>query len=137
MKGKGDLVKQWIKKAENDLINAKNSINIKPNPPLDTVCFHAQQCAEKYIKAYLVFNNIEFEKTHDISDLLALASTVDKSFLTLLDEGKKLTPYAVEVRYPMLFEEITLQEAKEAVEIAEKIKRHVLEKLPKGEIKDD
>jgi len=48
MKEKIDLVKLWIRKAENDLINAKHSINIKPKPPLDTICFHAQQCAEKY-----------------------------------------------------------------------------------------
>jgi len=42
MKEKIDLVKLWTRKAENDLINAKHSINIKPKPPLDTICFHAQ-----------------------------------------------------------------------------------------------
>jgi HEPN domain-containing protein len=62
MKGKIDLTKLWIKKAENDLITAKNSLNIKPEPPLDTICFHAQQCAEKYLKAFLVYHEIEFEK---------------------------------------------------------------------------
>ncbi|MHA1506781.1 MAG: HEPN domain-containing protein [Candidatus Asgardarchaeia archaeon] len=119
-----------MKKAENDLINAKNSINIKPKPPLDTVCFHAQQCAEKYLKAFLTFHEIEFEKTHDISDLLLLASKVDEGFVRLLEEGKLLTPYAVEVRYPVLFEEPTFEEAKKAIEIAEKIREFVLERLP-------
>jgi len=130
MKEKADLVRQWMKKAENDLINAKNSINIKPKPPLDTVCFHAQQCAEKYLKAFLTFHEIEFEKTHDISDLLLLASKVDEGFVRLLEEGKLLTPYAVEVRYPVLFEEPTFEEAKKAIEIAEKIREFVLERLP-------
>jgi len=54
MKGKIDLTKLWIKKAENDLITAKDSLNIKPVPPLDTICFHAQQCAEKYLKGFLL-----------------------------------------------------------------------------------
>ena len=62
MKSKIDLLKAWIKKAENDLIAAKILFKTKPEPPLDIICFHAQQCAEKYIKAYLVYHNIEFEK---------------------------------------------------------------------------
>ncbi len=49
MKEKIDLVKLWIRKAENDLITAVNSLRIRPKPPFDTICFHAQQCAEKYL----------------------------------------------------------------------------------------
>jgi HEPN domain-containing protein len=64
MKRKFDLVKLWIKKAENDLITAEHSLDIKPDPPTDTICFHAQQCIEKCLKAYLVEQEIEFEKTH-------------------------------------------------------------------------
>jgi HEPN domain-containing protein len=131
MKGKIDLTKLWIKKAENDLITAKNSLNIKPEPPLDTICFHAQQCAEKYLKAFLVYHEIEFEKIHDITELILLASQVDKSFLQLIDLGKKLTPYAVEIRYPgMLTEEITEETAREAVNMAIEIKEFVLARLP-------
>ncbi|WXG41970.1 MAG: HEPN domain-containing protein [Candidatus Freyarchaeum deiterrae] len=62
MKEKIDLVKFWIKKAENDLITAENLLNILPEPPLDIICFHAQQCAEKYLKAFLIYHGIEFEK---------------------------------------------------------------------------
>jgi len=53
MKEKIDLVKLWIRKAENDLITAENSLKIKPEPPLDIICFHARQCGEKYLKALL------------------------------------------------------------------------------------
>ena len=53
MKDKISLIKLWVKKAESDFITAYNSLKIKPHPPLDTVCFHAQQCAEKYLKASL------------------------------------------------------------------------------------
>jgi len=123
------LVKLWIKKAENDLIHAENSIMITPKPPLDTVCFHAQQCAEKYLKASLVFHNIEFEKIHDLGELISLSAKVDKTFLEIIDAGERLTDYAVEIRYPIFLEEPTKEEAKEAIKLAIKIKEFVLLKL--------
>lgn len=132
MKGKIDLVKLWIKKAENDLINAQNSIKIKPQPPLDTVCFHAQQCAEKYLKAFLTNNEIDFEKTHDLGELAGLASKVDESFLEIFDACRRLTDYAVDIRYP-LFEEPTMEEAIEAIDMAVRIKEFVLKRLPVSE----
>ena len=82
---------------------------IKPEPPLDIVCFHAQQCAEKYLKTYLVYHDIEFEKTHDLRKLVFLCSKVKKEFLDILEISKRLTDYAVDVRYPLLIEEPTLQ----------------------------
>lgn len=45
------VVRSWFRKAENDLITAENTMKMK-NPPTDTICFHAQQCAEKYIEIY-------------------------------------------------------------------------------------
>ena len=131
MKDKSDIVKAWIRKAENDLINATNSINIKPKPPLDTVCFHAQQCAEKYLKAYLVQYEINFEKTHNLGELVLLAVKVDEDFQEIIDISEKLTDYAVDIRYPFLLEEPTKEEARETIEMAEKIKKFVLSKLPK------
>jgi len=128
MKDKIELVKMWIKKAENDLITAKHSMTIKPTPPFDTICFHAQQCAEKYLKTYLIYNEIDFEKTHDIGDLITLASQIDSSFDELLEYGDILTPFAVRIRYP-IFEELTEEKAKEAIEIAERIKEFVLKRL--------
>jgi len=131
MKEKIDLVKLWLKKADNDLINAKHTINIKPKPPLDTVCFHAQQCSEKYLKAFLVFNEIEFEKIHDLGELVQLAMKVDESFNQIIEFGEKLTPYAVEIRYPgILVDEPTIERAKDAIEMAVKIKTFILERLP-------
>jgi len=131
MKDKSDIVKAWIRKAESDLINATNSINIKPKPPLDTVCFHAQQCAEKYLKAYLVQYEINFEKTHNLGELVLLAAKVDEDFQEIIDISEKLTDYAVDIRYPFLLEEPTKEEARETIEMAEKIKKFVLSKLPK------
>ena len=74
----------------------------RPDPLLDAVCFHAQQCAEKYLKAFLTYKEIEFRKTHDLGELIALASKIDSSFEEIIDIGEKLTDYAVDVRYPLL-----------------------------------
>ena len=130
MKNKVDLVKAWIKKAENNLIAAEHSLRIKL---YDITCFHAQQSAEKYIKGFLTYYDIESEKTHSIEDLLLLASQIDSSFADLIDKGKKLTPYAVEIRYPLLIEEPTEEECLELLKIAKQIENFVLNRLPIGE----
>jgi len=135
MKEKIELVEAWIKKAENDLIAARHLLTVKPDPLPDAACFHAHQCAEKYLKAYLTYNGIEFRKTHDLGELIGLATKIDKSFADLMKVGERLTDYAVDVRYPMFFEEPTIEEAKEAIEIAERVKRFILERLPVGEEK--
>jgi len=131
MKRKIDLVKMWMRKAENDLKTAKDELNTQ-EPANDTICFHAQQCAEKYLKAFLIYHEIEFEKTHVLEDLITLATQIDNSFIELIEFAKKLTPYAVEIRYP-LFEEPTEEEAKEAIEIAEKIKEFILKRISLNE----
>lgn len=63
------LTMEWIKKAEGDYLVAKREFKSTP-PVYEAVCFHAQQCIEKYMKAVLQENNIEFEKTHDLGSLL-------------------------------------------------------------------
>lgn len=62
-------------------------------------------------------------------NLITVASDMDSSFLELLEYGKNLTPYAVEIRYPVS-EEPTMEETKSAIEMAEKIKETILKKLP-------
>jgi len=133
MKSKIDLVKAWLKKAENDLLAAENSIEAKL---YDIAAFHAQQCAEKYLKAFLTYHEVEFEKTHAIEDLLLLASQIDDAFAEMIEEGKELTPYAVEIRYPLLIKEPSEEKARQLFRVAIKIKELVLNKLQLGE-KDD
>ena len=66
------VVREWVVKAENDLTNAAHVLKLAAECPSDTVCFHAQQCVEKYLKALLVLDGIDFPKTHDIERLTAL-----------------------------------------------------------------
>ena len=65
-------VREWVEKAEGDLENARLVLRVGERCPSETVCFHAQQCAEKYLKAYLTFRSLEFPKTHSIQKLFSL-----------------------------------------------------------------
>lgn len=116
-KNKVDLVRSWLEKARRDLITAKQGLEAT-EPFTDIICFHAQQAGEKYIKAYLVWQEIEFPKTHSIEDLFLLASEKDSSFSGLMEDAYGET------------EEPLLEDAKKAVEIAGRIKEFILGKLP-------
>ncbi|MEW6681140.1 MAG: HEPN domain-containing protein [bacterium] len=120
----------WFKKGDNDLKNAKIVIETE-DPPTDTVCFHCQQLAEKYLKGFLVYHNCEFEKEHDLGYLVNLCCSIDNSFDTILDIVENLTPYAVEARYPTdIFYEYEVDEAREAIRNAEYIKEFIRRKFP-------
>ncbi len=69
------VVQEWILKAENDFKNATHTLKLGQDCPTDTVCFHAQQCVEKYLKATLVLEGIDFPRTHNLKSLLELLPT--------------------------------------------------------------
>jgi len=120
-------VKKWIKKAESDLRAAKRSFGFEEDSWI--VTFHSQQAIEKLLKAFLTFNQVRFRKTHDILELLEMCIKIDKEFESLFKlDLEKFKEYATEYRYPSYYEP-TLEEAKEAIEIAEKVKEFVLKKL--------
>jgi HEPN domain-containing protein len=97
-KEKIDLVKKWLEKAKHDLETAERLLKTRAMF-CEIICFHAQQAAEKYLKAFLVWNNVAFPKTHSIEDLILLASNSNNKILELKDEAVTLTPFAVETRY--------------------------------------
>ncbi|MDI6751979.1 MAG: HEPN domain-containing protein [bacterium] len=129
MKGNKDVSIGWIKKAESDITNLTTMM--ESGKSLDTICFHAQQAAEKYLKAFLCFNGVLFPKTHDIEELLDLCATIDNRFSDLVEETIFLTDYAVELRYDFEFwpEE---EDVSAAFEATNKIKQLVLSILPEG-----
>ena len=128
MAKKIQLVYEWFKKGDNDLKAAETIIKSE-DPPTDTVCFHCQQCAEKYLKGFLTFHEIEFEKEHNLHYLLDLCEQTGISLDSLRPEADVLNPYATEIRYPGIFSEYTIDEAREAIPLAKKFKEFVLEKI--------
>jgi HEPN domain-containing protein len=121
---KRDLVRQWLAKADEDLNAAKALLSLGTTF-FSTVGFHCQQAAEKYFKAFLTWQQIEFPKTHDLSLLLGLISTAAPSLAESLEEVAELTSYGVEIRYPGDIPEVTKEDAIEAVQLAEKVRESI------------
>ena len=116
-------VRDWVVKAEEDYEAARTLVRKRKPNLSNAVCFHAQQCAEKCLKAFLVRHRAAFPKTHDLLDLLDLAKRIDPTLELLMPDLMHLEPYAVEFRYPGEF--ATREEAKRSVRVV----RHVREAL--------
>ncbi|MBI5603526.1 MAG: HEPN domain-containing protein [Deltaproteobacteria bacterium] len=124
-----DVVVAWFKKAENDLRNAEFVITAE-NPPCDTICFHAQQCAEKYLKGFLTYYEIDFPKTHSLEDLAALCKGIEPAIATEVEDIETLSSYGVAVRYPDdVYYDIPQEDALEAIELAKKVRASILKYL--------
>lgn len=121
------LVNEWILKAEEDY-KAALALNRQRKFKLpNSICFHCQQCIEKYLKAYLVYNETEPSRTHDLRKLNDIASSFDPSLNNIYDHLEQLNPYSVEFRYPG--ESATLKEAKQALVTMKKVRAILIKKF--------
>jgi HEPN domain-containing protein len=122
-----DFVQEWLGKAEGDLRSARHLL-ILPQLDYFTAAFHAQQAAEKFLKAFLVRHQVPFPKTHDIQELLGLAAGVIAGLKAELGSAAMLTPFGVDFRYPG--EQIAdLRTAREAVEEAQRVREVIQQHL--------
>ncbi len=95
------LTREWVEKAEMDYRYALKAVRARKDPNYDLACFLAQQCAEKYMKAVLQEASETFDRTHDLSVLLArLTTVVNRLWGALEPAAAALTDYAVRIRYP-------------------------------------
>lgn len=120
----GEEAKKWIDKAEHDMLAAEHIAALAEAGLTDIICFHCQQCAEKYLKALLVF-----PKTHDLRTLVELAQKHCTLKLKLSDVIP-LNRYVIEERYPGDWEPITKDEALDAIQMALLVRDTVREQLP-------
>ena len=95
-----EFVKPWIQKAENDILSARYLAENMHPAPIEIIGFHCQQAAEKYLKAFLVSNDQEPPKTHDLIELVKLCSNYNGSLLSLSTKCEYLIPFATRTRYP-------------------------------------
>lgn len=100
MKSKRDLVDAWLRKARSDFTALEAALEAGS---FDAACFHAQQAAEKSLKAYLIHAGVEFPFTHNLTRLIRLCVGADPSFAEHEATVEPLTPYAVELRYDAEF----------------------------------
>jgi len=114
---------EWTAKADADLDTAKREAAVAESPNYDAVCFHAQQCAEKYLKAVLVEDVLRVPRIHDLEPLLNLLASRHPELQQVIHLARILSAMAVEVRYPgMIADE---DDAEESVRAAVKIREVV------------
>ena len=113
--------RDWFEKAEQDLEMARRAM-LPGNPIPAMACYHAQQCAEKYLKGFLVSRAHSFNFVHDLFYLTQECAKLRPIFLELELAAETLGRYGAGVRYPMEnFVDPDEDEAWEAVRLAEEI----------------
>jgi HEPN domain-containing protein len=130
MRKESDDPKQWFSKAEVDrsaaLILMESNTGV--DGVRDMVCYHAQQCAEKYLKGFLKFRDVKFKWVHDLKYLVDLCVGLDAEFGQLTHVAEKLTRAAELSRYPAGEEAATVTETRDALAGLEIIREMVLRK---------
>ena len=129
-----ELVKKWIKKADDDFGYA--SLSLKEEfEYFPQICWHFQQAAEKYLKAYIVAFDLEFKKIHDLAALIKICEYKNPSFVSLLDNCRYLQKFYVETRYPVVWEtKYSRADAIKAQEAAERIIVFIKRLLPSSAV---
>lgn len=120
-----EVVKQWIEKGDHDLGTAQVTYLYIPKFR-DTIAFHCQQAAEKYLKAYLLFLGVPFQRKHSLNYLLGLISTRTAVGDEIYDNASILEDFAVEIRYPDTTIELSDEDIRQAFEISSIIRKYVL-----------
>ena len=94
------LSREWVDKAEGDFATMERESRARKAPNFDAVCFHAQQCAEKYLKARLCESGLPFAKIHDLLALLQCVLPLEPLWEAFREDLAFLTDFAVSFRYP-------------------------------------
>lgn len=125
---KSRLAAEWIENADEDLGFAK--VGFDETEFYAKICFHCQQAAEKYLKAYLISKNIDPLPIHDLIRLLKQITKKDKSFDQFSKPLVFLNQFAVEARYPQEWPPlISSEDAKTSIDYVQQIGVFVKEKL--------
>ena len=117
----------WLKYAEMDLESAQFLMGMIPKP-IEIICYHCEQSAEKLLKGVLAYNNIDPPKTHDLVLLYNRCMEIDNEFQKLINICLELTPYATQIRYPSNIE-VNDNDANYAVKLCLEMNNFVTSKL--------
>lgn len=122
-------IARWVRLAEGDLALARLALQSDSFDVYELVGFHAQQAVEKFVKAFLARNAVDFEDQHDIEYLQRLVRTVDADLATRIDPAAALNRYAVGTRYPGRYGPVTREQAEAGLRIAEAVRDAVEPRL--------
>ncbi|MBU0700630.1 HEPN domain-containing protein [bacterium] len=116
------LIQEWLNKADEDFGFALRNLDDEGNTFYAQICFHFQQSAEKYLKAYIVAYELPFKKIHELSELLRICQEHDDSFSKFQEECDFLTDFYIDTRYPVHWPTYyTQEEAMKSQESANRI----------------
>jgi len=124
---KSEYIRNWLFRADEDIAVMQNLASSNPESFTSTICFHAHQAVEKYLKDFLIYHDVDFPKTHDLDFLLLECKKIDKKAFDI--ELKSLTDFGVSIRYPDDFYIPGLNETREYIKIAEEIKNHIKSRI--------
>jgi HEPN domain-containing protein len=119
---------EWLFKADHDLKSAEYLAG-SPSDLYDSAIYHTQQCAEKALKAFLAFNELPIEKSHNLIYLCQTALGINAEFTSLLDLAILLNPYATIFRYPEGDLLPTEEELQTAIRAARSVLSFVIERI--------
>jgi len=124
-----EIIREWLTKADEDFDFAR--INHEEQRTFYAqICFHFQQSAEKYLKAYIIAHQLTFRKVHDLPMLLNIITEKDKVFEQVRDDCEFLATFYVETRYPVSWPtQFSQEETEKCYDSAKRIKFFVREKL--------
>ena len=123
-----ELINSWVEKADEDLKYAKVSLdeNLGFYPQ---ICFLLHQAVEKYFKAYIIANELDFQKIHDLGRLIKICGQKDNEFNQYFDKITDLNTYYIETRYPDFEVLVNESQAENALNLAEQISVFVKQKI--------
>jgi HEPN domain-containing protein len=122
------LTRDWLTKAEHDLLAAERAALTPPIP--DVVAFHCQQAVEKALKGFLTWHDSVFGRTHYLLGLVEQCEERDLDFSSLREAARLLNPYAVEARYSGPLVEPTPEEATSSLQLAREALSFICARLP-------
>ena len=124
------VVLEWLYRADQDIGFVKVNLHSNEISYFDPLCFFSQQAAEKYLKAYIIKNNLLFTKIHDLLKLLNICIKHDNSFSSISENCGYLNSFYIETRYgDKIFAISTREQAENALSHAQIIKQFIKDKL--------
>ena len=114
-------VNEWLRFANMDLELAKHTLETMYPAPLEIICYHCQQSAEKFLKSISVALQIEVVKTHDLLKVLDQYRTKIEIPRNIVEIAGALTQFATKTRYPQQIE-LDKAQTRRAIAQAEAVK---------------
>ena len=121
------LTAEWVSKAEGDFVCVQREWRARKHPNYDALCFHAQQCAEKYLKACLQENMLPAYRTHNLISLLEQLLPCNPALETLREALLQINIYSVAFRYPG--ESASREDARSARSLCESVRKTLRQHL--------